>query len=176
MTRKLNLSKDDLKEKIDKGMMVKDIANQYGCSRTTISKYLKEYGLLSKQNEKRENNQKILDKNRDFIINEYNNNNKSLKEIGNELQISPTTIKNFLIKNNIKIKNNSECHRQLKLNEHYFDKIDTLEKAYILGFICADGWVSNNSNVLGFTIHNKDKEVLHFIKEELESEAPIKNI
>lgn len=83
--RRKNLPKNELEELLKNGMMVKDIAKKYECSRTTVSKYLKEYNLLSKRNEKREENIKILKENHDFIINEYVNNKKSLKEIGNEL-------------------------------------------------------------------------------------------
>lgn len=54
-----------------------------------------------------------------------------------------------------------------KLNSHYFDNIDTEEKAYWLGFICADGCVSQYKNeyVFKITLQRADKDFLaKFIK------------
>jgi hypothetical protein len=51
------------------------------------------------------------------------------------------------------------------LNENYFNKIDTKNKAYIVGFIFADGGLFKN--YLNIGIHSKDISVLNFIKTEL---------
>lgn len=53
-------------------------------------------------------------------------------------------------------------------NENYFEKIDTEDKAYFLGFICADGCILNNTKTyryqLTLKIHIKDEDILkHFI-------------
>lgn len=58
-------------------------------------------------------------------------------------------------------------------NEQYFSKIDTHEKAYILGFLWADGH-NNPRSGLQISLQNRDIEVLENIKKELESNAPIK--
>jgi hypothetical protein len=62
------------------------------------------------------------------------------------------------------------------LDETYFNKIDTKQKAYILGFIYADGNVSikDNSYRLRFNLQQKDKSVLDFIKQELKYTGPIR--
>lgn len=58
-------------------------------------------------------------------------------------------------------------------NEHYFSVIDSSSKAYILGFIAADGSLvkssTGNSYYLTITIKYKDKNVLDFIQKELNS-------
>lgn len=59
------------------------------------------------------------------------------------------------------------------LNEDYFNIIDSEDKAYILGFICADGHVSDNS--LEFDISQQDRELLEIIKEKLNSTGQIKD-
>jgi len=61
--------------------------------------------------------------------------------------------------------------RLYTLNEKYFDEIDTDNKAYLLGFIYADGCISNNR--LEISLSNKDKKILEFIKDELEYNGPI---
>lgn len=58
-----------------------------------------------------------------------------------------------------------------KLNEKYFEKIDTEEKAYILGFIYGDGCITNNRKTLAVSV--KDLDVLDFIKDQLQYEGPI---
>lgn len=57
--------------------------------------------------------------------------------------------------------------RQYTLNENYFKEVDNSNKAYILGFIYADGSISLNKGSLVICISEKDKEILNFIKEEL---------
>lgn len=50
-------------------------------------------------------------------------------------------------------------------DKDYFNKINTPSKAYILGFILADGYI--NKEVLEITVALKDKVILEFIKSEL---------
>ena len=58
-------------------------------------------------------------------------------------------------------------------NEHYFSVIDSPSKAYILGFIAADGSLvkssTGNSYYLTITIKYEDRSVLDFIQKELNS-------
>lgn len=63
--------------------------------------------------------------------------------------------------------------RKYTLNENYFDNIDTSNKAYILGFIYADGSISSR-NALTLCLSKKDIEILEFIKKELEYSGEIK--
>lgn len=57
------------------------------------------------------------------------------------------------------------------IDRNFFEKIDTQEKAYILGFIYADGYNSNRQIVL--TQLSQDKDILEKIKEVIKSENPI---
>lgn len=62
--------------------------------------------------------------------------------------------------------------RQYKLNTNYFNKIDSHEKAYVLGFLYADG--SNRGDGITFTQDVERIDILENIKRALESEAPIR--
>lgn len=55
--------------------------------------------------------------------------------------------------------------RRYSINENYFETIDSNNKAYILGFIYADGSVYKN--YLSVWLSDKDVEILDFIKKEL---------
>lgn len=61
------------------------------------------------------------------------------------------------------------------LNEKCFDKINTHAKAYALGFIAADGYITKSkyNSCLGLHLHKKDEESLNFIKGVLGSSSPI---
>lgn len=65
-----------------------------------------------------------------------------------------------------------------KGNQRYFQYIDTHIKAYLLGFITADGCIVDNSkrgasDTFAINIHEKDRCVLDTIKSEIGNEHPI---
>jgi hypothetical protein len=66
------------------------------------------------------------------------------------------------------------------VNLEYFKIIDSNNKAYLLGFIAADGalvkGVNTSSTTLTLTIHRKDKIILDLLKRELNSSLAIKDI
>ncbi|MCK9429171.1 MAG: hypothetical protein M0R17_04145 [Candidatus Omnitrophica bacterium] len=63
--------------------------------------------------------------------------------------------------------------KKYTLNENYFNKIDTENKAYILGFIYADGSINRASNSFTVGLAAKDIEILEFIKSELKYSGSI---
>lgn len=64
--------------------------------------------------------------------------------------------------------------RTYKVNKNFFKCINTEEKAYVLGFICADGHIEKDRLVI--TVSIKDKDILEKIKHALNSEHIIKEI
>jgi hypothetical protein len=64
--------------------------------------------------------------------------------------------------------------RKHAVDESALDAVDTEGKAYVLGFIAADGYVSGNG--LGFTIHERDIDVLEIVKTVLGSTHPIRPV
>jgi hypothetical protein len=64
--------------------------------------------------------------------------------------------------------------RIYNVNENFFKCINTEEKAYILGFICADGHIEKDR--LAITVSVKDKDILEKIKKALNSNHPIKEV
>lgn len=84
---------------------------------------------------------KISEKQQSKIIDLYNS-NMSCTKIGKILHINRNTVSNILNKHNIIVINKQNLP---KFNERIFDSIDTEEKAYWLGFIFADGYISSKS-------------------------------
>lgn len=102
---------------------------------------------------------------KDEIIKLYTINKLSAAKIGKIFNISQPTISRNLKQWGIISRKNGEDQRIYSLDEHYFDEIDTSEKAYILGFIYADGCVSEDG--FQISLQEKDKEILEKIRKEL---------
>lgn len=71
--------------------------------------------------------------------------------------------------------NKSRGFRRYTLNESYFDVVDSERKAWLLGFIAADGNISGRAGSYCLTIHLKqaDIAILDTIKSELGYSGPI---
>lgn len=74
------------------------------------------------------------------------------------------------------IKRVGNGQRTYKVNEHYFDEIDTPEKAYILGFLDADGCNFMPKTTISMSLQEGDKEILERINKEIENEHPLRFI
>lgn len=106
----------------------------------------------------------------------------SLTKLGEKYNKDPRSIKQFLKCHEVKIRTRSEQNiitnqlRGLKVDHAYFDEINSYTKAYILGFLSADGNVSGgNRNTIGFGLSSVDREILEKIKIELKSEREIQD-
>jgi hypothetical protein len=108
------------------------------------------------------------------IIHLYTSENMSISKIADLYNVNDDTIKRRLKENNISIKNNN-FYKKKKFNENFFDDINTEEKAYWLGFIYADGCVSNRktTDVFEIKLSEKDKAHLEKLKAVLNSEHSI---
>lgn len=110
----------------------------------------------------------------DLLKNLYLEKRMSFREIAKYTETSYDAVRCRIHKYKIPVRNNSEAKQKYKIDSYYFDKIDTCQKAYFLGFIIADGWVSKTGDI-GIALSAKDEEILVGLKNELKSEHPIKN-
>ena len=88
-----------------------------------------------------------------YIINKYLNENYTLKQLGKEFNCSYPTIRNLLNKHKIKSRGNKQGYPR---DEFYFNKIDTEEKAYWLGFLYADGCVHSINYEISVNITDRE--------------------
>ncbi len=93
---------------------------------------------------------KNLDKNE--IIDLYINKNLSCIKIAKIYGCNPSTIRVYLKKLEIPRRTLSEAAKEFTFDEDFFEKIDTEEKAYWLGFLYADGCINNRQSKLCRTI------------------------
>lgn len=79
----------------------------------------------------------------------------NISDIQKQLNYNPSTIVKYLKLSNIEIKN----HIKNTINHNIFKNIDTSDKAYVLGFILADGWITKG-NSLGIQLKGSDVDLL----------------
>ena len=143
-----------------------DIAVQCNCSRSTVTRILEKQGILSIHLSPK------LEAVENDVVKDFVENHMYCKDIAIKYQIGETSVYRILNKNNIK--RQSGCHSNCI--EDFFEKIDTPDKAYMLGFITADGAVVND--VLSIEVSNDDIEILKFFQSRINPQAtifPIKN-
>lgn len=66
--------------------------------------------------------------------------------------------------------------RKYSLDEHYFDNIDNQDKAYIFGFLLADGHNELKKSTIQMSLQEEDKYILEFMRKKLNSEKPLEFI
>ena len=101
---------------------------------------------------------------------------ESAQKIAEICKCSPKVITYWRKKLGIDRAKINYCLRKYVFDENYFEKIDTPEKAYWLGFIMADGCVNirtENSKRLYIGLSNKDIQHLEKFKKDIKSDHNI---
>lgn len=106
---------------------------------------------------------------KDEIIKLYKK-GKSLTFLAKYFNDDKRNIRKLLEDNGITVINPSPS--PYKLDENYFDNIDTQNKAYILGFLYADG-CNTKGNKIKISLQDVDKEILEKMAKELKTDKPL---
>ena len=112
----------------------------------------------------------MLDEVSDEIIHYYSVQGNSVSKIAKIYSCNPSVIRRILVQHGIEIRKN-DFYSAKSFDKDFFKRIDSEEKAYLLGFIYADGCVSNNTFSIKLSI--KDLDLLVKIKEILSSSHKI---
>lgn len=114
----------------------------------------------------------MITKDKEFEIIDKYNNGMSINQIVKEYGLSWHKIEKMLLNNNVQLR------RRYRINEHYFDEINTPNKAYILGLLYADGGNTSNYDknryCVTITLKHDDCKILENIRDEIGYDAPIK--
>ena len=113
---------------------------------------------------------------RQQIIQEYNN-GKSLRQIEIDYGVTRSTVSKYLTKIGVKTTVGNH-YRTYHHQEDFFERIDNEQKAYWLGFMFADGYISNNEtrygqDQFGLSVALEDVEILYSFKEALSANNPV---
>lgn len=144
--------KDEIIKLNSEGLSTYKIGKLLSLNNSTIQRYMIKLGLIS--NGEQRSRQDPLKNHSKEIINKYLA-GSGCYLLAKEYKCSESSILQILHENDIEIRG----ARQYNFDEDYFKKIDSYEKAYILGFAYADGNNSKNA----FRISVCDEEIINFI-------------
>lgn len=97
-------------------------------------------------------------------------------QLANYFPISQVAINNLLRRNGYAAKSTSELNRKYPIVEDFFDKINTEEKAYVLGLLYADGWNQTERNSINLGLKETDKEILEKITALIQPTKPLQYV
>lgn len=126
---------------------------------------------------KNKNTWKLTEEQKQAIIDEYSSGAITCQALALKFNVRNGSICGILKRNNINIRNDqSTLQRKYKVNESFFEKINTEEKAYFLGWLYADGCNYEPSNNIIIVTQEGDKEILERLRSIIESERPLRFI
>lgn len=159
--------KEEWKKRYLAGETAREIAKDYPqFHESTISRNIKKMGIS------RGGLSITIYNNSEQITQDYLN-GMYCKDIAKKYNVEVHAIYKVLDK--AKIERKTGIHN--KCNEDYFEKIDTPNKAYLLGFITADGSiVGQYHNTCQIEIKNDDIDLLYFAREEIDPSQKIYDI
>lgn len=163
----LEEEKEIWKSRYLKGETARDIAKDFPqYHESTISKHIKKMGI---SRGRKAYKTYLIEKD---VINDFNTGKYYCEDLAKKYDVEVHTIYKILDEKNISRKTGirSGC------NEEYFEKIDNPNKAYLLGFITADGSITGKyCGSCSIEINEKDAELLNFAKKEINPNATITN-
>jgi hypothetical protein len=98
---------------------------------------------------------------------------KTCKQIADIYGVGKCTISRLLRKNNVETREPSQYMRKYSLDEHFFDVVDTQEKAYIIGMLWADGCNYTPRNTVRLGLQSGDRNILDDISKLIGSDKPL---
>ena len=150
------------KERYLSGQSVTKIAKDLNIDRHQLGKHLFVYQNIEKRDKQGGKTKYNYDsKMIKDIVNEYKN-GLGLKPLAVKYSISTNVVRKALSYHGAVVAKTSSKKKIKVFNESVFDKIDTEEKAYWLGFLYADGSMNRKRYTLEVSLAEKDRD--HLIK------------
>lgn len=103
------------------------------------------------------------------IVRRYSQEKVSHQKLGESLGLSAICVGKVLRKHGVKGKTNA-----FSIDENFFEKIDTPQKAYFLGWILSDGCCFSDSNHIAISVTESDKEILEKLRNLIKFEGSVK--
>lgn len=153
----------EIKEMLNCGKSLTKIAERYSFHKDTLSNYLDKKGIRKKRQRKIYFSNDILE----YTFKKCKS-GASIASVAKELNINDETLaKDLLQKYNYKPGSDGKKY----CDSNYFEKINTKEKAYWLGFFSADGYVNQSTRSIEFCL--KDEEAIILFKKAIKSKHKI---
>lgn len=157
---------DKVKQWLLEGISAYKIANLLGCKSASVNKKIKEHKLVNINISKRNDNNLLKDK-LDVVVELFKT--KSMTEISKIVGHSEPSIYRLLKKHGY---DTSKYKCKYSFNEAYFEKIDTQNKAWALGWFLSDGNVTDKGK-FRIQIQEEDIQVLEDIKKDMKYDGEL---
>lgn len=152
------------------GLYIYEVAQKVGISKNTVSRILQMNGIeITRFIRKSQFSDEEI-----YYMYDLYKSGMTQKEISKIYQVDETEIYFLFKKFNFSMRDQSHAKRNYKINENYFDVIDTQNKAYILGFLYADGCNHRKQNKISIGLQEEDKHILEAFRRELDTDVPLK--
>lgn len=164
-------------ELYNNNLSYRNIAVEIGCSPSYVKKIIHKNGIEPRN--KLFYARKFDDATEQKVICDYMS-GLSIREIACKYECSTAPIVSLFKRSGVEFRDISHARREYCINENYFDDIDTPNKAYILGFLYADG--SNTSvyehghYMVRLRIQTRDEHILKSMLAEIGSNDTIRYI
>lgn len=157
--------KFEILELYKQGMKCQEIGNCFGISKTRVSQIAKEFGIGRQQ--------KVLCYSKEEVAVMYDMyvNGFNVEYISVKYGFNRASVYNLFAKYGFVL--DDDRHRKYSVDDNYFDVIDTANKAYILGFLWADGHNNTNTGIIEMRLQERDKHILEDISLNLGNERPL---
>lgn len=159
---------DHIIELYKSGLSYDKIQNVTGINNNKIKRTI--YGENVERRKRKAPRESFTERERKELIADYIS-GVEIPELTEKYDCNPNQIRKCLIDSNVKIRTRSQCCRKYQINENYFDQIDNQDKAYILGFLYADGTNASNYSKkyyrIDLTLQMRDAYILDRIREKL---------
>lgn len=160
-----------IKEYYDTNITITDLAKKYKFDRASFSRYMKNNGYDKKKCSANRPIEKY-----EQAKNYYLNNDISIKSLCEKFNISRKSFSLYLKANNVDIKIKSDNVKRT-VDITFFEKIDTENKAYWLGFLFADGCITYNeidgNYKIALELSSIDENHICKLKNDIKSDAKI---
>lgn len=107
----------------------------------------------------------------------YYNECKSLREVSKKFGYNHSTLYRYMKEAGVKIKMdfklNGERVRKFQIDESYFERIDTKDKAYIFGLLLSDGCMYDSGGLWQVRLKLTDLELLDAVKVAMKYDRPL---
>ena len=162
MARKLN-KENEVIEYYKSGKTKEEIMSLIPCSKSYVEVVLHNAGLLVPHLKTKEEEMNVL--------NLYSQ-GLSKDKIYHMTGIAPSTQWRIFKKYGFNTRQGGN-YRKYSFDNHYFDVIDTPNKAYVIGLIISDGNISTDGYSLRITLQSSDKKILEQINEDMKNTTPL---
>lgn len=119
---------------------------------------------------------RLTHKEKSELFAKYETGKYTAVDLAKQYPVSSTAISALLRRHGYKSQSQSELQRKYKIDETFFDVIDTEEKAYFLGFLYADGYNNTDRNSVALSLKEDDKEILEKLNNLLQPKKPLQYV